>query len=152
MTDTDCIACALALGTRDLPGGTILSESGWLLEHCVGPLGVGTLILKPARHVTGVAELTDDEAAALGPLLRAASRCVRDLTGATQVYNCLWSHAGFEASHIHYVVQPVTEAHREAYALPGPALQVAMFGQGVSPAPQQVADFCDRARAWFEDR
>jgi diadenosine tetraphosphate (Ap4A) HIT family hydrolase len=52
------------------------------VEHCVGPLGVGTLIAKPKRHVLHVAELTDREAAEMGPLLRATACAVQDLTGA----------------------------------------------------------------------
>jgi diadenosine tetraphosphate (Ap4A) HIT family hydrolase len=51
----------------------------WLVEHCVGPLGLGTLIVKPERHVTAVADLTDEESAELGPLLRRASQVVREL-------------------------------------------------------------------------
>jgi hypothetical protein len=65
-----CLACDLAEGRLPLPGGVIHEGSHWLVEHCVGPLGVGTLLVKPKRHVTRVAELTDEEAAELGPLLR----------------------------------------------------------------------------------
>jgi ATP adenylyltransferase len=57
-----------------LPGGRIHETTHWRVEHCVGPLGLGTLIVKPRRHVTRVADITDDEAAELGPLLRATSR------------------------------------------------------------------------------
>src|SRR4051812_8856701 len=68
-----CMACDLADGTLPLPGGRIYETAHWLVEHCVGPLGLGTLIVKPRRHVTRVAELTDDEAQELGPLLRTTS-------------------------------------------------------------------------------
>lgn len=37
-----------------------------MVEHCVGPLGVGTLIVKPERHVVHVADLTAEEAASMG--------------------------------------------------------------------------------------
>jgi diadenosine tetraphosphate (Ap4A) HIT family hydrolase len=49
------------------------------VEHCVGPLGLGTLIVKPERHVTAVQDLTDEESAEFGPLLRRASQVVREL-------------------------------------------------------------------------
>src|SRR3954469_3865427 len=104
-----CMACDLAAGKLPLPGGRIHETTNWLVEHCVGPLGLGTLIVKPRRHVTSVADLTGDEASELGALLRAASAVARDLVGAEQVYNCLWSHAGGVPVHIHYVVQPVTK-------------------------------------------
>ncbi len=38
----------------------IAESGGWRAEHCVGPPGVGTLLLKPLRHVTRVAELTPE--------------------------------------------------------------------------------------------
>ncbi len=66
----ECLACALTAGTRELPGGLIHATAHWRVEHCVGPLGIGTLIVKPIRHVTQVADLDDEEADELGPLLR----------------------------------------------------------------------------------
>ena len=115
-----CLACELANGERDLPGGLIYRTASWLVEHCIGPLGLGTLIVKPERHVTSVADLTDDEARELGPLLRRASQVAGRLVGADQVYNCLWSHAGGEPVHVHYVVQPVTKAQMSAIRCPRP--------------------------------
>jgi hypothetical protein len=47
-------------------GRVIHEGSRWLVEHCVGPLGVGTLLVDSKRHVTRVAELTEQEAAELG--------------------------------------------------------------------------------------
>jgi diadenosine tetraphosphate (Ap4A) HIT family hydrolase len=80
--------------------------------------------------VLAVAELDDDESAELGPLLRRTAAVAQDPTGAEQVYVCLWSHAGGEPVHIHFVVQPVTAATKVAWGLHGPNLQVAMFARG----------------------
>jgi len=143
----ECLACDLTYGRRPLPGGLIYSSSAWRVEHCVGPLGVGTLIVKPERHITAVADLTADEAAALGPLLRRASSVAGGLVGADQVYNCLWSHAGGVPVHIHYVVQPVTRAQMDTYGCHGPSLQTAMFAEGQQPAPELIEEISDRARA-----
>ena len=55
---TECMACELSRGEVDLPGGLIHGSRFWIVEHCIGPLGVGTLIVKPERHVTSVAGLT----------------------------------------------------------------------------------------------
>jgi diadenosine tetraphosphate (Ap4A) HIT family hydrolase len=121
----------------------------WLVEHCIGPLGLGTLIVKPERHVTSVADLSEAEALELGPLLRRASQVVRDLIPAQQVYNCLWSHAGGAPVHIHYVVQPVTADQMALYGAHGPALQVAMFTHGDAPNADDVQRFADSARTWF---
>jgi diadenosine tetraphosphate (Ap4A) HIT family hydrolase len=145
----DCLACDLAAGTRPLPGGLIHRTDYWLVEHCVGPLGLGTLVVKPERHVTAVADLTSEESDELGPLLRRASQVVRELVPAEQVYNCLWSHAGGVPVHIHYVVQPVTAQQMENYRAHGPTLQVAMFAEGRTPDVVDVERIAAAARASF---
>jgi diadenosine tetraphosphate (Ap4A) HIT family hydrolase len=108
-----CLACELTCGARTPPGGCIYQADGWRVEHCVGPLGVGTLIVKPIRHVVHVADLTPDEATHLGPLLRRAAQVVTQLSDPAQVYITLWSSGPV---HIHWVVQPVT---RESGQLSG---------------------------------
>jgi len=120
-----------------------------LVEHCIGPLGLGTLVVKPQRHVTAVGDLSDDEAGELGPLLRQTSAVVRDLVDADQVYNCLWSHARGKPVHIHYVVQPVTKEQTDRFGAQGPALQVAMFASGQIPDPAEVDRLADLARRRF---
>jgi diadenosine tetraphosphate (Ap4A) HIT family hydrolase len=145
----DCIACELSNGTRDLPGGLIHRSRFWLVEHCIGPLGLGTLIVKPERHVTSVADLSEDEAIELGPLLRRASIVAGQLVNANQVYNCLWSHAGGEPVHIHYVVQPVTEGQMSHFGAYGPNLQVAMFASDEPLAVGEVEEISAVARLAF---
>lgn len=83
----DCLACDLAGGRRPLPGGLIHQTDHWRVEHCVGPLGLGTLVVKPRRHVTAVADLSPTEAHELGPLLQQASAVAGLLVDAEQVYN-----------------------------------------------------------------
>lgn len=46
--------------------GLIHERVCWRIEHCVGALGVGTLVVKPRRHVVHQAELTVEEAAEPG--------------------------------------------------------------------------------------
>ena len=145
-----CLACDLADEKQPLPGGRIHETTHWLVEHCVGPLGLGTLIVKPRRHVTSVADLTDEEAAELGPLLRTSSVVASELVPAEQIYNCLWSHAGGVPVHIHYVVQPVTADQMERHGSHGPVLQVAMFARGDVPPDDQIEDDARRARAAFD--
>ena len=147
----DCMACQLSSGDLPLPGGHIFRTRFWLVEHCVGPLGLGTLIVKPERHVTSVADLSEDEAIELGPLLWRTSQVASQLVEADQVYNCLWSHAGGEPVHIHYVVQPVTKEQMSDFAAHGPSLQVAMFSVGDTPDPADVERICNLARVRFAD-
>jgi hypothetical protein len=40
------MACQLTAGERELAGGRIFQTEHWVVEHCIGTLGVGALILK----------------------------------------------------------------------------------------------------------
>lgn len=141
-----CFACDLTSGRVVLPGGTIARESGWVVEHCLGPLGVGTLIVKPERHVVHVADLTDEEATAMGGLLHRAASVVTELCDPDQVYISLWSHAERRPGHVHFVVQPVDEESMLRHGAHGPKLQAAMFDNDDPPDPSRVEEFAARAR------
>jgi diadenosine tetraphosphate (Ap4A) HIT family hydrolase len=151
MATDGCLACDLISGAAPLPGGNIHRTGRWVVEHVVGPLGVGTLIVKPTRHVTHVADLDADEAAELGPLLHQTSAAVTDLVQ-PEVYVCLWSHADRQPGHIHFVVQPATADTMDRFDAHGPALQVAMFRAGKLPRAPDVEIFASRAAAWFASR
>lgn len=146
-----CLACDLTNGVRELPGGRIFETDSWVVEHCVGPLGVGTLIVKPFRHCTAVAELTTEESQELGPLLSLVSRCVRDLSEADQVYVCLWSHAGWTPGHIHFVIQPSWDSLQSLYDEPGAYLQVAMSEAHRYPPTVEAEAFCAEARSYLHN-
>lgn len=143
-----CLACDLAEGRIPLPGGVIYESRHWFVEHCVGPLGVGTLIVKPKRHVVHVAGLEGDEAAELGPLLQRTAAVVTELSSPDQVYVCLWSHQGGTPVHIHFVVQPVTSEERDRLG-GGAYLQAAMFEANELPGTGAVSAYAARARAAF---
>ncbi len=122
-----CLCCDLTSGRLSAPGGAIHDTGLWRVEHCIDSLGVGTLIVKPVRHVTAVGALDPDEAAEMGPLLQRVSHVAQELTGAEQVYVCLWAHAAGVATHIHFVVQPITTEQMSRYHGHGPHLQQQMF-------------------------
>jgi len=106
------------------------------------------MIVKPERHVVHVADLTDDEAAELGPLLRDAARVATAIIQPEQVYVTLWSHAGAVPGHIHYVIHPVTRDVMEEFGH-GSKLQPAMFSANCWPDPQAVETFAESARRLF---
>ena len=142
-----CLACDLAAGRRELPGGRIHETEHWIVEHCVGPLGVGALLVKPRRHVVALGELRAEEAAELGPLVSRSAAVVDELVQPEQVYVGLWSHAGRVRVHIHFVVQPATTEAIDAIGSHGPGLPAGQFALGVLPDPAAVEAFSDRARA-----
>ena len=145
-----CLACDLSEGREPLPGGEINATSFWRVEHCIGPLGVGTLVVKPKRHVFHVADLTEEEAHELGPLLRRTSSVITALCSPEQVYVTLWSHADAVPGHIHWVVQPVTrQLMNEFGGQYGVRLQLSMFERAEYPDPDAVEAFSRQARSAF---
>jgi diadenosine tetraphosphate (Ap4A) HIT family hydrolase len=147
-----CLACDLSDGSAPLPGGEIYGTPYWRVEHCIGPLGVGTLIVKPKRHVIHVADLTADEAYELGPILQRTSAVVSSLCSPEQVYVTLWSHADAMPGHIHWVVQPVTRQRMTEFGGEyGLGLQLAMFERAEYPDAVAVDAFSRQARAGFAD-
>lgn len=125
--------------------------SGWIVEHVVGPLNLGTLVVKPRRHVLHLADLDDCETLEMGKVLRRAARVVTVLCKPSQVYVCQWSHPGGSPVHLHFVVQPIGSEQIERFGGTGPRLQASMFEAGVWPVDSEVAAYCDRARRLFEE-
>ena len=116
-----------------------------MVEHCIGPLGVVTLIVKPLRHCLHVWELTEDEAAELGPLLRRATATISEILHPDQVYVCLWSFLGWVPGHIHFVLQPAWTDMQQRYEHPGPCLQRDMIHSNELPPRDEVEAFAERA-------
>jgi diadenosine tetraphosphate (Ap4A) HIT family hydrolase len=144
---SECETCE-SIRAPSAPGGCIYETRHWFIDHCIGPLGVGTLIVKPKRHVVHVAELASDEAAELGSLLQRATAVVTDLEQPEQVYLTLWAHLNAVPGHIHFVIQPVTRTRMDEHdGKDGLRLQVEMFDRKDYPDPTAAAAFADRARA-----
>jgi diadenosine tetraphosphate (Ap4A) HIT family hydrolase len=142
-----CLACDVNAGRVAAPGGVIVETEHWVVDHTVGSLGVGTLVVKSRRHVVGVGELDDAEAEELGPLLQRVTAALVQVTSPSQIYVCLWSHERREPGHVHFVVQPVSHAVMEEHDAHGPRLQAALFERGEPPDPAAAAAVADRVRA-----
>jgi diadenosine tetraphosphate (Ap4A) HIT family hydrolase len=56
MVVVECGTCD-SIRAQSPPGECMHETSHWVVDRCIGPLGVGTLIVRPKRHVTGIAEL-----------------------------------------------------------------------------------------------
>jgi len=117
-----------------------------VVEHCTGPLGVGTVVVKPLRHCLHFWELHPAESAELGALLQEVAEVIQSLLAPDQVYVCLWSHGSWQPQHLHFVMQPVWQHLKERFAKPEPHLQAAMFASGDMPERRTVEAFCEQAR------
>ncbi len=80
------------------------------------------------------------------------SVALHELLSPDQEYVCLWSHAGWEPVHIHFVLQPSWNSLREQYEHPGPCLQRDMLHADALPPRQEVEAFAARMRDRFSRR
>ena len=90
---------------RELP---LYADARWDVRHLEAPHGVpGWLLLSPRRHVASVAELDDDEAAALGVAVRHVHRTLLRVSGAARVYLAALAEA---VPHVHVHLVPRADA------------------------------------------
>ena len=148
-----CLGCDLLAGRRHLPGGIVHQTSSWAVNHVLGPMNLGTLVVSPRSHVVAVGDLGDGATAELGPVLRDTARVVEELCRPEQTYVCLWSHGPGARKHLHFVVQPVTAAVVARYdGLRSEQLQAQMLAGGGDPDARDVERFCRQARELFRAR
>ncbi len=110
----DCEFCAWRAGLATAPGGAIYEDDLVLARHTYDGSGegsyLGALVLQPKRHAT-LAELTDDEARAMGWLAARLGRALAACTDAEKVYAYAFGEA---YDHLHmFVVARYPGAPRE---------------------------------------
>ena len=84
-----CFVCRKHKGLEEAnsPGGYIYEDDHWMVCHAPGKLGpLGTLFLESKRHFLDYSEMTDDESASLGSVIRKVYRELKIHTGAERVY------------------------------------------------------------------
>lgn len=86
-----CLTCDL-IAHRDRGEAplwdSILRAASWDLVHSYNTALPGWLVLVARRHVEAIDELTDEEAAELGVLLRQTWAALRHTTGCVKTYVC----------------------------------------------------------------
>jgi len=86
------------------PGGYLLDDGMWRVGHGPTPYWpAGTLLVESHRHFLDYAEMTDAEAAAIGPLIRRFVGPLKEATGAPRVH--VWSCME-GAAHFHVWLVP----------------------------------------------
>jgi len=99
-----CLSCDIVAGNRIEPGGVLYEDDHWHIGSAVGPaVWPGFLVIKLKRHCEHVAELTPEEAAALGPVVRDTCLAVREVIHPAKVYVCSF---GDGVKHVHFWVLP----------------------------------------------
>lgn len=135
MTPTPCAICEEVAGRRSAPGGPIHDDGLWLVSHHLGSYtDPGELIVKLRRHAESVADLTDAEAGALGPILRAAVAAVDRVVRPERVYVAAFSE---RVRHVHFYVLPRTAGMPAGHVLSDVYKRgrTLLRGWGVAPNP-----------------
>ena len=108
MATSPCSSCELVAGRITTPGGPIHDDGLWLVTHHTGPhTDPGELIVQLRRHCESLGELTETEAAALGPVLRGAVAAVERVVRPERTYVASY---GERVRHVHFFVLPRTRA------------------------------------------
>lgn len=96
-----CFICQKHAGlVAPPPGGYIYEDAHWRVCHAPVTLGaLGTLFVEAQRHFLDFAEMTLDEAASYGLLLRKLYGVLKPLIGAERIYHVvlLEGHPHFHA-------------------------------------------------------
>jgi len=137
-----CLACDANAGRIEVPGGTIAETEHWHADHCIGPFGVGAVVVKTKEHVESLWELPDAAAAELGPFLRIISGAIVDGLGAERAYLTMWVDK--PPLHVHMVVYPRWPDEHER----GPALDPKRYFAG-PPEPKAAAAAAETLRNYL---
>jgi diadenosine tetraphosphate (Ap4A) HIT family hydrolase len=145
MNQRSCQACELNADPEEATGGRIYATQHWYLEHIVAPLPlVGWLILKTIRHTEGIVGLNAEEGAELGRLLEVLPKVLAKVSGAEQVYVCVFTEVVAHL-HIHLIPRAAGQSVR------GPKLfleriTAARDDPQSCPAPAEAAAFAESMR------
>jgi diadenosine tetraphosphate (Ap4A) HIT family hydrolase len=105
---TDCFICRKHRGEAPAPGGPIYetelvwASHGYHPERNASPY-LGHVVVEPRRHAPGLADLDEEEAAAVGIAVSRVARAIVESEGAEWVYAAVLGH---HTPHLHVHLMP----------------------------------------------
>jgi diadenosine tetraphosphate (Ap4A) HIT family hydrolase len=103
----ECRTCELVerRNAGDAPSWDCVARTpGWDVVHAFGTSLEGWTVLVVRRHIASVAELTDDEALELGPLIKAVSVALHEIVGCEKTYVAQFAeHPQHRHVHVHVI-------------------------------------------------
>jgi len=142
----DCFICRKHRGEIIIPGGAIYEDDIVYAGHLrtgAHPTYLGYLMAETKRHTPGLAELTDQEAQALGLLVTRLSRALKACEGAEHIYSFV---LGPDVPHMHiHVVPRYPGAPREYWGTRVDEWPDAPHGDA-----QEIIALCERLRKYLQ--
>ena len=103
-----CPICDEVAGRVVAPGGPIYDDGLWLVSHHTGAwTDPGEVLVKLRRHVESLAQVTPEESAALGPILRAGVEAIERAVGPERTYVMSFNE---RLRHLHFYILPRTRS------------------------------------------
>jgi len=109
VVSSDCFACTKHRQGLGAPGGVLYEDRLVYAGHAFSerdssrPAYRGLLVVEPKRHLAGLGDMDDEEAAAIGRLVNRLARTLKLLAGADHVYSWVMGH---RVAHLHVLVAP----------------------------------------------
>jgi diadenosine tetraphosphate (Ap4A) HIT family hydrolase len=104
-----CLACQRNSERHTYPiCENIFENNYWRVCHAFNTSLPGWLIIGALRHIETLAEITPEEAATLGEVIRKTSKALKQVTGAVKIYSIMFAeHKQFP--HVHFHIVPRNE-------------------------------------------
>ncbi|HKU63023.1 MAG TPA: hypothetical protein VJQ44_17610 [Gemmatimonadales bacterium] len=103
-----CPICDEVAGRLSAPGGPIYDDGLWLVSHHTGAwTDPGEVLVKLRRHVESLSQVTPEEAAALGPILRAGVEATERVVAPERTYVMSFNE---RLRHLHFYILPRTRS------------------------------------------
>jgi diadenosine tetraphosphate (Ap4A) HIT family hydrolase len=144
-----CRICDEVAGRIVAPGGPIYDDGLWLVSHHTGAwTDAGEVLVKLRRHVESLAEVTAEESAALGPILRAGAAAIERAVAPERVYVMSFNE---RLRHLHFYILPRTRSLPRGHVMSdlykrGRAV-LRQTGIARNPTPADRAAMTERLRA-----
>jgi diadenosine tetraphosphate (Ap4A) HIT family hydrolase len=101
-----CPICDEVAGRVVAPGGPIYDDGLWLVSHHTGAwTDPGEVLVKLRRHVESLAQISAEESAALGPILRAGVAAIERALRPERTYVASFNE---RVRHVHFYLLPRT--------------------------------------------
>ncbi|MBV9258477.1 MAG: HIT family protein [Ktedonobacteraceae bacterium] len=145
MSHDDCFICRKHRGEITIPGGAIYEDDLVYAGHLrpgTHSTYLGYLMAETKRHAPGLADLTDQEAQALGLLVTRLSRAIKASEKAEHIYTFVFGDA---VPHVHiHIVPRYPGTPREYWGT-----HVDEWPDAPRGSEAEIAALCERLRTYL---